>query len=237
MKRSTVACRRARVAAGTLLPAILAGCAVGPDHQPPAPPSVITYTSEPQSSATASAPGIAGAAQHFDATADVPEQWWMLFQSPQLDRMVREALDHSPTLTQAVARLTQAQEESNARTGATRYPELNLNLSAQREQVNLAALGVPIKNPPPFNLLNGSVAISYALDLFGKNRRLIEGLNAQADYQAWQVHAARLMLAGNVVSAGIRQAQLRSQLDIALRMVASQERTVAIAEQRYRAGG
>jgi NodT family efflux transporter outer membrane factor (OMF) lipoprotein len=219
------------------LSAILAGCAVGPDYQAPAPPSVATYTAEPQSPTTASAPGNAGAAQHFNPTADIPAQWWLLFQSPQLDRMVREALDHSPTLGQAVARLTQAQEESNARTGATRYPELNGNASVQRELVNLAALGVPFPNPPPFNLLNGSVAVSYALDLFGKNRRLIEGLNAQADYQNWQVQGARLMLAGNVVSAGIRQAQLRSQIEITHKMVAAQERTLAITEQRFRGGG
>ena len=72
-------------------------------------------------------------------------------------------------------------------------------------------------------LLNGSVAVSYALDLFGANRRLIEGLNAQAEYQKWQLQGARLMLAGNVVSAAIRQAQLRSQIDITRQMLALQE--------------
>ena len=56
----------------------------------------------------------------------------MLFESPELDRMVREAFEHSPTLTQAASRLTQAQEESNARTGATMYPQITGNLSANR---------------------------------------------------------------------------------------------------------
>jgi NodT family efflux transporter outer membrane factor (OMF) lipoprotein len=195
------------------------------------------YTAEPQSASTVSAAGNAGVAQHFTPAADIPTRWWMLFQSPQLDRMVREALDHSPTLAQAVARLAQAREESNARTGETKYPEVSGNLSASRQQVSLAAFGVPMENPPPFNLLNGSVAVSYALDLFGKNRRLIEGLNAQADYQNWQVEGARLMLAGNVVSAGVRQAQLRAQIEITRKMVALQERTLAVAEQRFRAGG
>lgn len=45
------------------------------------------------------------------------------------------------------------------------------------------------------------------------------------------------MLAGNVVSAGIRQAQLRSQIEITHKMVAAQERTLAITEQRFRGGG
>ena len=229
--------RTSSISAVMLLPVILVGCAVGPDHQAPAPPTVGAFTAEPQSSSTVSASGIVGTAQHFNPTADIPAQWWQLFQSPQLDRMVRGALDHSPSLALAAARLTQAREESNARTGATKYPSVSGNLSAQREQVNLAALGVPVDNPPPFNLLSGSVAVSYALDLLGKKRRLIEGLNAQTDYQNWQVQGARLMLAGNVVSAGIRQAQLRSQIEITRKMVELQKRTLAITEQRQRAGG
>ena len=82
-----------------LSPAILAGCVVGPDYRAPEPPSTRTYTAEPQTPSTETAPGKAGIAQHFNSTVDIPAQWWMIFQSTQLDRMVREALDHSPTLT------------------------------------------------------------------------------------------------------------------------------------------
>jgi outer membrane protein TolC len=180
------------------------GCTVGPRYHAPAAPTVSTYTPDPQPSTTVTSLGLAGSAQHLNASMDIPAQWWSLFQSPELDRLVREALANSPTLAQATARLKQAQEESNARTGATKYPAVNANISAQREQVDLATFGVPFPSPPPFGLLNGSVAVSYALDLFGSNRRLIESLNAQVEYQNWQLQAARLMLAGNVVSATIR---------------------------------
>ncbi len=81
------------------------------------------------------------------------------------------------------------------------------------------------------------MAVSYALDLFGANRRLIEGLNAQVDYQNWQLQGARLMLAGNVVSAAIRQAQLRSQIDLTRQMLALQQQQLGITEQRVQAGG
>jgi NodT family efflux transporter outer membrane factor (OMF) lipoprotein len=79
--------------------------------------------------------------------------------------------------------------------------------------------------------------VSYALDLFGANRRLVEGLNAQAEYQRWQLQAARLMLAGNVVSAAIRQAQLRSQIEITRQMLELQQQQLTITEERVRAGG
>ena len=213
------------------------GCTVGPHYHPPAPPSVGAYTAGPQPSETASSPGPAGVAQHFDSAADIPAQWWTLFRSPELDRVVRQALENSPTLAQAMARLKEAQEESSARTGTTKHPSATGNASVQGEQVNLASFGVPFPNPSPFALLNGSVAVSYALDLFGANRRLIESLNAQVDYQSWQLQGARLMLVGNVVSTAIRQAELRSQIDIVRQILELQRQELDIARERNRAGG
>lgn len=220
-----------------LVGSLLCGCTVGPRYHPSAPPTVGAYTSEPQPTETVSTAGPAGTAQHLNSTMDVPAQWWTLFHSPELDRLVREALANSPTLAQATARLKEAQEESNARTGATKYPAVSASISAQREQVNLTTFGVPFPSPPPFGLLNGSVAVSYALDIFGANRRLIENLNAQVDYQNWQLQGACLMLAGNVVSAAIRQAQLRSQIDLTRQMLTLEEQQLAITEQRVQAGG
>jgi len=225
------------LAAATVIAILLAGCTVGPHYRPPAPPTVTTYDRAPEPSQTVNSAGAAGAAQHLNPAMDVPAQWWTLFHSPQLDRLVREALANSPTLAQASARLKQAQEESNARTGATKYPSVNATVSAQREQVDLATFGVPFPSPPPFSLLNGSVAVSYALDLFGATRRLIEGLNAQVEYQRWQLQGARQMLAGNVVSAAIRQAQLNSQIQISRQVLALQQHQLNITEQRVQAGG
>lgn len=222
---------------GTLAMLLAPGCTVGPRYRAPAPPDLATYAPRPQPGATASSAGTAGAAQAFNPAGNLPAQWWTLFHSPGLDSMVREALDHSPTLQEATARLKEAQEELNARTGSAKYPTVSASASVEEEQPNLAAFGIPFPNPSPFTLLNGSVAVSYALDIFGANRRLIEGLRAERDYQAWQLEGARLMLAGNVVSAAIQQAELREQIDLTLRMIALEERELKIVEQRYRAGG
>ena len=112
--------------------------------------------------------------QHINSAAEIPAQWWTLFHSPELDSMVSEALQNSPTLAEATARLKQAEEELNARTGATKYPSVSANASVQEEQLNLSAYGIPFPNPSPFTLMNGSVAVSYALDLFGANRHLVK---------------------------------------------------------------
>lgn len=215
---------------------LLTGCTVGPRYQPPAPPTLTGYTPDaPQP--TSAAAGPAGQAQHFDASAALPAAWWQLFQSPALDGMVREALANSPTLAQATARLAQAQEELRARTGATKYPAVTGSASVEEKQVNLAAFGVPFPNPSPFTLLNGSIAVSYALDIFGGNRRRIEALRAQVEYEQWQLQGARLMLAGNVVSAAIRQAQYQQQIDLTRQMVSALQQQASITEKRRAAGG
>jgi NodT family efflux transporter outer membrane factor (OMF) lipoprotein len=220
-----------------LLLGLASGCTVGPHYHAPAPPTVTSYTPQPQPNETVSTAGPAGNAQHFNSSAGIPGQWWTLFRSSELDRMVSEAFQNSPTLAQATARLKQAQEELNARTGATKYPSVSGSASAQEEQVNLAAFGIPFPNPSPFTLLNGSVAVSYALDLFGTNRRLIEGLRAEREYQEWQLAGARLMLAGNVVSAAFRQAQLQEQIEITRQMLEVEQQELKITEKRYHAGG
>jgi NodT family efflux transporter outer membrane factor (OMF) lipoprotein len=213
------------------------GCTVGPHYHAPAPPSVTSYTPQTLPDETVGSACPAGTVQHFNPSAEIPAQWWTLFHSAKLNAMVSEALQNSPTLAQATARLKQAREELRARTGATKYPSVSGSASVQQEQLNLAAYGIPFPNPSPFTLLNGSVAVSYALDLFGANRRLIEGLRAEREYQEWQLKGARLMLAGNVTAAAIRQAQLQEQIEITRKMIEVQQQELRIMELRYRSGG
>jgi outer membrane protein TolC len=120
------------IAAALALPL---GCTVGPQYHAPAPPTVTAYTPATPPRETASSVGPAGTAQRFDPSLDIPVQWWTLFRSPELDGMVREALVNSPTLAQATARLKEAQEELNARAGATKYPSVSGAASVEEEQV------------------------------------------------------------------------------------------------------
>jgi NodT family efflux transporter outer membrane factor (OMF) lipoprotein len=217
---------------------MLAGCAVGPDFRRPEPPASSTYLSGGQPSGTVAAMGPGGSPQRFDTGADIPSEWWSLFRSESLDRRIRIALEESPTLAQARARLVQAREDLTARAGATRYPAVDAGISATRQKVNLASLGVPnVPDPGPFTLYNASISVSYALDLFGGNRRALEGLGAQVDYRRFELEAAKRTLAANVVNAAIRQASLRARIGILRDLLEAQGRQFAITEDRYKAGG
>ena len=227
-----------RVLASVVLVGFLAGCAVGPDFRRPDPPAASTYLPGDPPSGTVAAKGPGGTEQRFEPGMDIPSEWWSLFRSEPLDRLVRIALEENPTLAQARARLAQAREDRNARAGATQYPAVDAGISAARRKLNPASLGVPnIPEPGPFTLYNASISVSYALDLFGGNRRALEGLGAKVDYRKFELEAARRTVAANVVNASIRQASLRARIGIVRDLLEAQGRQFAITEGRYKAGG
>lgn len=216
----------------------LGGCAVGPDFQPPAAPETGSYTREALPAATVAAGGEAGAAQRFVAAPQALPQWWKQFQCEALDRLVDAALQRSPTLAQARARLVQARESYAALAGATEAPAIDGRLSAARQQPYLGAFGISnLPNPGPFTLYDASVGVSYALDFFGADRRALEALAAQVDYQSFELDAARLALAGNVVAGAVRRASLQRQIALTARVAEVQAEQLVIASQRLAAGG
>ena len=169
---------------------------------------------------------------------DIPAQWWLLFRSPTLDALVRRALDNSPTLARAQAKMRQAEEDLNARSGATQWPRIDAKLSANRVDVEPQSLGVPsLPVPMPLDLYLASISVSYTFDFGGGTRHELEGLRAEVDHQSYELEAARLMLAGNVVTAAIREASLREQIAQSEEIVSLQERQLAIAERMETLGG
>src|SRR5690242_8805598 len=106
-----------------------AACAVGPDFRRPEAPGVTGYTPRPLPSRTTSADNPAGASQHFIMDRDIPAQWWTLFHSQPLNRLVAESLKANPTIDAARAALRQAQENVRAQQGVY-YPQVSAGFSA-----------------------------------------------------------------------------------------------------------
>src|SRR6266702_3003234 len=216
----------------------LCGCAVGPDFQAPAAPDTQGYLHDTLPGTTASSNGAAGSAQTFSAAGSALPMWWRQFHSDALDRLIDQALHQSPTLAQARARLVQARENYTAQTGATQFPAIDASLSGARQKVDPAAFGIPnVENPGPFSLFNASVSVSYVFDLFGGNRRALEASLAQVDYESYELDAARLSIAGNVVSAVVRRASLQEQISLTRRLADAQAQQLAIIEAGLAAGG
>jgi NodT family efflux transporter outer membrane factor (OMF) lipoprotein len=220
-----------------VMAAMAAGCAVGPDFHEPAAPAADAYTEKPLPPATVAVPGtVGGSAQRFDAGRDIPAEWWALFKSDPLDRLIRAAIADSPNLAAAEATLRQAREEFAAGQGNLLFPAVDANVSATREKITGAVLGQPNLGSSIFNLYNASVNVSYTLDVFGRNRRELEGLQSQVDYQGYQLEGAYLSLTSNIVTAAVREASLRAQIRATQDIIASEEKVLELTRRQQQLG-
>ena len=192
---------KSRLLAAASAAVLLSACAaVGPEFQAPADPAARGY---------AMAGDTASKVPQLGASAEASGNWWQAFGSPDLDRVIAQALTDSPTLQAADDTLLQAREAVDAgRNG----PEGGLAGSVQRTRINLAAFGIPGFPSPTVNQYSVGGNVSYDLDLFGGRRRATEDALAMAEAQEHRAKAAYLTLTGNVAMAAVRIATLREQI-------------------------
>jgi NodT family efflux transporter outer membrane factor (OMF) lipoprotein len=166
---------------------------------------------------------------------DIPAQWWSVFHSAELDALVGDALKNSSTLEAARHALRAAKEEVAVQRGAY-YPQVSASLQPSHQQF-AQTLSSPLQsNESTYNLTTTQVSVSYTPDLFGANRRAVESLVAQADQQRFELEAARLTLASNVVLAAINDASLRAQIGETQAIIADQQTTLASFRRQFQLG-
>ena len=223
-------------AAVLVLTTALSGCAVGPDFHPVAAPAVRGYTPEPLPSRTASADVIGGAPQTLRPGGDIPGQWWTLFHSSQLNRLIEQALKANPSLQAAQAALREADENVGAQEGYL-YPSIVGGVSGLRERRLRYVRGDPAGIGSPYTLMNVGVNVSYTLDVFGGIRRQVEAYKAQSEYQRYQLEAAYLTLTANVVTAAVQEASLRGQIAATLELIKDERDQLVIVRNEFQLGG
>ena len=218
-----------------LLTTLLTACAVGPNFESPEPPKATRYTDTDMPAKTASAEGKEGAAQTFLQGQDVPADWWKLFGSEDLNKLVQQALANNPDLKAARASLRQAKETYYATRGDI-LPDVDASFSPTREKFNPFAFGEKGVPSTIFTLYNANVSVSYGLDLFGGTRREIEEAEAQAEYQRYELDAAYLTLTANVVTAAIQEASLRDQIKETQDIVDIETKQLNILQKQFEFG-
>lgn len=171
------------------------------------------------------------------ATAQAPlaAEWWRDFGDEQLNTLVAQALQTSPSLKLAQARLARAQAVIEVADAAT-LPQLTgqLDLTRQRYTANGAV-------PPP---LAGSIResgtaqlnASWELDFFGKNRAALDAALGSANAAEAEAQAARVLLASNVARTYFQLVRLNEQANVARRTLAQREETLKLVRDRVDAG-
>jgi len=215
---------------------MLSACAVGPDFKQPDTPKTTTYTETTLSQKLATAPGVPGGTdQEFVVGADIEAQWWELFQSPELDILIKKALQQNPNLGAADAALRSSQENVNAAVGGQYFPAIGLNGGVTRQLQPSAIYGLPFGSDT-YNLYNASVNVTYKLDVFGGARRTVENARARAEIAQFQLEGAYLSLTANIVTGAVREAALRAQMQSTEEILKAQTNLAEVTEKQLSIG-
>jgi NodT family efflux transporter outer membrane factor (OMF) lipoprotein len=217
-----------------LPPALLGGCAVGPNYHAPAAPQTRGFTSDALPGATEATAVSGGEAQRFAFGSDLPGQWWTLFGSQELDAMIAQALKQYPDIAAQQAALRAARENARAEQGMF-APQLQGTANQQRAKISGASISPGF---PSFitSLYQANVNVSYTFDVFGGERRMLEGLRAQADNRMYQLEASVLTLITNVAASAIGLAATRELIEVTHQIIAVEEQQLRMIERQYQSG-
>lgn len=218
-----------------LIMMLLSGCMMGPDfHRPPA-PAIQHYTPKAVMQSTTSTNVLAGDKQQFVINQDIPAQWWTVFHSKPLEKLITTALQHNPDIQTASAALKIARENFLAQR-ASLFPYVQGNVYPTRQLTAGTLASNLANNDYLYSLQTTQLSISYVPDVFGLNRRQLEAFKAYEETVFFQRQAIRLTIASNVAFTAINEASIRAQLVASKQSVAIATEQLTLMKQQQTLG-
>lgn len=210
---------RARLIA---IPLLLAGCTVGPNHEPPAARAPEAWPEPLEGAIAQPSPDLAA--------------WWRGFADPTLDSLVDRALAGSLDLRAATARVREARALRGI-TAADRLPAVDVSGSASAQRSSANSGGGP-GGPPgqESELYEAGFDATWEIDVFGRVRRSIEAADAEVGASMEDLRDARIVLVAEVARNYIELRAAQARLGFALDNVQTQQETLDLSRDRLRAG-
>jgi multidrug efflux system outer membrane protein len=170
----------------------------------------------------------------------LPDEWWTLYRSPALNRLVEQALANNQDLAGALARV----ETARAMTGVEKsswLPQFGMQNAMTLERVSGSSFGANLPAGIPLPNLErdrhqGFLTLNYELDLWGKVRRSVEAARAREGAAAEQLAARRLVVAAEVARTCFLVASLDAQRQILRETIALREEALKLQQSRFEGG-
>lgn len=205
-----------------LLACQVSACMVGPDYQRP-------ELAAPAMSGAAAGPAEAPAPA--DALVLESLAWADLLREHELQQLIRTALENNKDLQMAVARVEQSRA-LNRIASAGRLPSVELQQRNERESESALTNEVPEQTDELFF----GPALAWEVDLWGRQRRLSNAGYAHYLAAEYGAQAIRLSLVSEVALAYFELQGERARVQISRDTLAARERSLAIAERRFKGG-
>ncbi len=203
--------------------AALAACTtVGPNYQAPAANTPAAYR------ATTPVAGV-----------ELQRDWWLMFNDTQLNALEAQALQASPTLAAAAARIERARAIFGA-TKADELPRLDVGGSVTSLRTSAKSVTTPVLGGQAITFEGTQTGIQASLgweiDLWGRVKRVAEAAQAQLDASTLDAAAARVALTADVAAAYWQWRALADEATALQRVRDSRAKAFQVAQTRFDAG-
>ncbi len=160
--------------------------------------------------------------------------WWKSFGDAQLDALIDEALQGTPTLDAADARVRQAIAQAGLADAAGKP---TVGASAQYSGVQIPeTVAEPPLGGEYMGVTLGGLQFKYSPDLWGAHRARTQAALGQARAAEVDAQAARLTLSANIARAYVALAQAHEAADIAKAEGERASHLLELGRQRVKAG-
>lgn len=174
-------------------------------------------TTLPQSAPFASEPSQAKKVNPINTISE--QMWWKSLGDPQLQRLMTQALNNSPSLAMAEARLNQAQAAVSQYRAANR-PQVGLDATAYEAKQSYNYLFPKAYIPQGYtDYGQTTLSFNWELDFWGRNRAAIAAASSTEQAAAADAAQARLVLSTAIATAYIDLDRLYQERDLAERAV------------------
>jgi len=158
-------------------------------------------------------------------------QWWHQFNDPVLDELIAHALQSSPDVRTALAKI----DESRARHGVQRaslLPTLSASASGQNARSTNRNTDVSTASESA----GASLDASWEIDLFGKNRQALKATAADLAQSQENYRNAQASLAAEVATAYVSLRSAEAQLAVVESNLRTREETLQLTQWLEQAG-
>jgi multidrug efflux system outer membrane protein len=159
------------------------------------------------------------------------EKWWTIFQDPQLQALIRDALSQNYDVRIAAARVLQAQAVLGI-TRADQFPTISGGASSSNERIAATRITPAFETSPS----QVNLSLFWELDFWGKFRRATEAARANLLATEWGQKAVMSTLVSNVASAYFQLLELDSEMQISRSTLASRKDSLRLVEVRAKGG-
>ena len=162
-----------------------------------------------------------------NSDAEVDQRWWTHFNDPVLDQLIEQALQNNKSLQIASARVEEARAARRV-TASALYPQLNGELNSQRGNQGYAT------NNQAISLSQADVALSWDLDLFGRNQARTASATAILQSTEASRQAVRVALLSEVAHNYFEMRNFEQQVDIATENLKTERRTLELIQAQLK---